>query len=93
MNHLFTTPELGMLTIAGKLFKKQTNLNVDTYCYIASRIYEAALKGETSATVSGEGLSGIQEIADVINGTLINGVYIYWYPESNEISMSWRESY
>jgi len=90
MSPLFTTNDLAQLTQKGEFFVRQTNLNIDTYCYIISRIFEAAMKGETMARMPAEGLSDIQEIADLVRETHVNGVYINWLQEQNEIEATWR---
>lgn len=90
MSPLFTTPELAQLTQAGGIFKMQTTLNVDTYCYIASHIFEAAMKGETTTTMPVEGRAGIQEIIELIRDTHPNGIYVYWLHEQDAIQVIWR---
>jgi len=88
MNHLIVGSYLRSLTQHGKVFRQISSVNVDTYCYLVSRIVEAAMKGERNTTISVEGYQGIQEIADIINSVDTNRLYIDII--ENEAQIQWE---
>ncbi len=93
MNHFAIDPGgLFSLSAGGKVFKNTTTLPVDAYCYIVSRMLEAAMKGDTNVTIPSAGFSE-EEIEKVSNTFYLNPNGIILFYEGNQIRVEWRISY
>ncbi|MDU1906278.1 MAG: hypothetical protein E6772_16030 [Dysgonomonas sp.] len=89
MNHFITYEGLREIEKNGRFFKEIASVNVNTYCYLISRVMEVAMKGENSVKIPAEGLEGLQGVLDSINQANQNTPHMGFNEEDNTVEMSW----